>query len=226
MASRRTVESWIEQGRITINGTTAVLGCKVTPDVQIKLDGKYLKLGDHNFSSKHRVLLYNKPIGEICTRKDEQNRTTIFQNLPKLKNQRWISVGRLDINSSGLLLLTTDGQLAHKLMHPSSNIEREYAVRVLGEVSPEMIKKLTRGVHLDDGFAKFHSIKSSGGSGANKWYHVIIKEGRTREVRRLWESQGIVVSRLIRVRFGSTVLPKHLGVGKFIELPIDSLAPA
>ena len=166
-----------------------------------------------------RVIMYNKPAGEICTRRDEQDRPTVFSVLPSIYSGRWISIGRLDVNTCGLLLFTNSGQLAHRLMHPSHDIEREYAVRVIGDVSDQVLQRLTQGVSLEDGRARFEKIIDGGGQGANHWYHVVITVGRNRLVRRLWESQNITVSRLIRVRFGSLILPKTLPQGRWAELP-------
>ena len=219
--SRREMERWIEAGRLTINGKLAVTADRVTADDKIKLDGRYV---DFNFSaSKPKVLLYHKPEGEICTRNDPEGRATVFTNLPQLKSSRWIAIGRLDINTSGLLLFTTDGSLANKLMHPSAEIEREYAVRVLGDVTNEMLHDMSKGVELEDGIAHFDKITDAGGTGANHWYHVILREGRKREVRRLWESQGVRVSRLSRIRFGDVVLPRGLRSGKFNYIDGDEL---
>jgi 23S rRNA pseudouridine2605 synthase len=168
---------------------------------------------------KHQVLLYNKPAGEICSREDPEGRPSVFRNLPRIKNQRWVSVGRLDFNTSGLLLFTTDGELAHRLMHPSSNIEREYAVRVLGEVTDEKLQHMKEGVQLEDGNASFSDIRKGKGEGsANQWYYVVLMEGRNREVRRLWESQELTVSRLKRVRFGSLFIPSAIKAGQYREL--------
>ncbi|MCF6323788.1 MAG: pseudouridine synthase [Gammaproteobacteria bacterium] len=220
--SRRQVEAWVQEGRITVNGKVVTPGAHITEDDKVLLDGKQLRLKfKHELPLK--VILYHKPEGEICTRNDPERRATIYDNLPKLRGGRWVAVGRLDINTSGMLLLTTSGELANKLMHPSSGMEREYAVRVLGEVDRVMIKQLREGVELDDGMASFDSIRDAGGQGANHWYHIIIKEGRKREVRRLWESQGVTVSRLIRVRFGDIILPRGLSAGKFVDLDMASL---
>lgn len=220
--SRRQVEAWVREGRIIVNSKVATLGDHITEDDKVLLDGKVLRL---KFKQElpRKVIIYHKPVGEICTRNDPEKRTTIYDNLPRLRGGRWVAVGRLDVNTSGLLLLTTDGELANKLMHPSSQMEREYAVRVLGEVDRDMLKRLREGVELDDGKASFDTIRDAGGQGANHWYHVIIKEGRKREVRRLWESQGVTVSRLIRVRFGDISLPRGLAAGKFTDLDEASL---
>lgn len=215
--SRREIEKWIEQGLVLVNNEAAKLGDCYSPGDTLKVNGKPVsssRLG----AQDERVIIYHKPLGEVCTRQDEEGRPTVFQNLPFVKNGRWISVGRLDINTSGLLIFTTDGELANQLMHPSSEVEREYAVRVLGDVDPLILKKLRDGVVLDDGPAKFDTIRDAGGAGANHWYHVTLKEGRNREVRRLWESQGVLVSRLIRVRYGNVTLPKGLKQGTWREL--------
>jgi 23S rRNA pseudouridine2605 synthase len=172
---------------------------------------------------KTRILLYHKPVGEISSRQDPRHEKTVFDNLPFLKQGRWIQVGRLDINTSGLLIFTNQGELANRLMHPKYAIEREYAVRVHGAVSPEMIKALTHGVQLEDGMAKFKSITFQGGQGANGWYHVVLNEGKNREVRRLWDSQGLEVSRLIRIRYGSLFMPRFLARGKSLELSIQQV---
>lgn len=213
--SRRELESLIEQGRIDLNGKPAKLGDRYKEGDRIKLNGKLVSSGRLDSSSKHKVIIYHKPVGELCTRKDPEGRPTIFDNLPGVANGRWVTVGRLDINTSGLLILTTDGELANQLMHPRNEIQREYAVRILGEVTPEIVGNLLSGVQLEDGPASFDDILDSGGSGANHWYHVILKEGRNREVRRLWESQGVKVSRLTRIRYGNITLPKYLRTGKW-----------
>ncbi|VAX13182.1 Ribosomal large subunit pseudouridine synthase B [hydrothermal vent metagenome] len=216
--SRREVEKWIELGRIKINGSVASLGDQIDPagNDKISLDNKPLRKLD--IAPRLRVIAYNKPLGEVCSRHDPQNRATIFDNLPKLGRGRWIAIGRLDINTSGLLLFTTDGELANRLMHPSTEVEREYAVRVRGQASPEIFKQLQTGVELEDGLAHFDQILDSGGQGSNHWYHVILREGRNREVRRLWETVGFNVSRLIRIRYGSIELKRYLRLGKWKDL--------
>ncbi len=220
--SRREIEAWIAEGRITVNKQTAKLGDRISEHDVILIDGHPPQA--HRLAGpRRRVLAYYKPEGEVCTRTDEQGRATIFDRLPKLRNGRWIAVGRLDINTTGLILLTTDGELANRLMHPSSEVEREYAVRVLGEVTQEMAQKLKRGVMLEDGMAHFDAIQEAGGEGANRWYHVVLKEGRNREVRRLWESQGLKVSRLIRVRYGPISLSRSLRIGQWQELESDGV---
>lgn len=215
-ASRRESERLIAQGRIKIDKRVAQLGDRVAGAERIYLDDKELFIAWQK--PKQRVLIYHKPPGEICSRNDPEHPNTIFDNLPSLKVGRWISVGRLDINTSGLILLTNDGELANKLMHPSSEIEREYAVRVLGEVTDDDIAQLKEGVALDDGMAHFDKVSYVGGQGANHWYHVTLKEGRNREVRRMWESLGITVSRLSRVRYGLVQLPRWQKPGRWEDM--------
>lgn len=218
--SRRELEQWITQGRVTVNGRVAQLGDRVAEGDTVLVDGKEVpghKLGE----TRTRVIVYHKPVGEVSTRADPEGRPTVFDNLPR--GPRWVAVGRLDVNTAGLLLFTTDGELAHRLMHPSSRIDREYAVRVLGQVEPEALKRLTTGVVLDDGPAHFDSVFEGGGEGANHWYHVTLSEGRKREVRRLWESQGVTVSRLLRVRFGPVLLERSLRPGRWRELTPEEL---
>ena len=212
MGSRRQLETWIIDGRVRVNGKVARLGDRVTSRDEIIVDGH--KIPDE-VSAEVQVLIYNKPEGELVSHKDPEGRTTVYSRLPKPAQGRWIAVGRLDINTPGLVLFTNDGDLANKLMHPSSNIDREYAVRVLGDVDDDMLAHLQAGVELDDGMARFTDISKAGGSGANRWYHVVIQEGRNREVRRLWESQGVKVSRLKRVRFGFMFLPSRIRAGQW-----------
>ncbi len=213
LGSRREIEQWISAGRIKINGVIATLGERMDESAQILLDERPVKL--KKISTHHSVLLYHKPEGELCTRHDPEGRPSIFDALPAPKQGRFVSVGRLDLNTSGLLLLTTDGELAHRLMHPSYEIEREYAVRVLGSVSDTQLELLQLGVLIDGASARFTQIEKMQGEGANTWYRVIILEGRQREVRRLWEAVGLTVSRLIRVRFGPIQLPRDLEKGQF-----------
>jgi 23S rRNA pseudouridine2605 synthase len=215
--SRRQIESWIKEGRVSRNGETASLGDQITEKDRIKLDNKALS-PKRLWQQPQQVILYNKPVGEVCTRKDPEGRRTIFQSLPTPEQGRWVSVGRLDLNTSGLIILTTDGELANRLMHPSNEMDREYAVRVLGEVTTDMMQSLRDGVMLEDGEAHFSDIQESGGEGANRWFHVVIQEGRNREVRRLWESQGVQVSRLMRVRYGPIIMPNNLRMGHWTKL--------
>ena len=217
MASRRDVEKWIGEGRVKVNGAVASLGQRVDSHDAIAVDGRLLKREEAS-ESVRRVLIY-KPDGEICTRNDPEGRPTVFDRLPRPKEGRWINIGRLDINTTGLLLFTTDGELANRLMHPSYEMDREYAVRVRGEVDDEMIERLKTGVMLEDGPARFTDIQEApGGEGLNHWYHCVVMEGRNREVRRLWESQGLVVSRLKRVRFGPVFMTSDLPMGRWREM--------
>ena len=215
VGSRRQIESWIREGRIRVDGKPATIGQPVTLRQSFSLDGKPLRLKSD--SAPTRVLVLNKPEGVICSNADPGGRPTVFQHLPRGRRERWILVGRLDLNTSGLLLVTNNGELANRLMHPSSEVEREYAVRVLGEPDAADLRRLTQGVELDDGPAAFKSIRQSGGSGANRWYKVVLSEGRNREVRRMWEAIGLTVSRLIRVRYGPIHLP-HIPQGQWKDL--------
>ncbi|WP_416678969.1 pseudouridine synthase [Candidatus Pseudothioglobus sp. Uisw_016] len=205
--SRRWAERLIEQGRISVNNKEATLGDKATIADKVTIDGRLIDLKRYS-EEETKVLMLNKQAGVICSNKDEEGRKSVFDFLPE--NTRWVMVGRLDLNTSGLLLFTNNGDLANKLMHPSSEIDREYAVRVLGRVSDEDIKQLINGIELDDGFAKFHKVTLGGGDGANRWYHVVVREGRKREVRRLWEALDFKVSRLIRTRFSDIRMPDNL----------------
>lgn len=224
LGSRRNMEELISSGRVKLNGKTAQLGQKVTANDKLQVDNRVI----NNPLAKKvstKVLLYHKPMGEVCTRSDEKDRKTVFSQIPKLSHGRWIMVGRLDLNTSGLLLFTNNGELANRLMHPRHEIEREYAVRVLGKVSDSALKALKKGVMLEDGMASFDSIHYAGGHGINHWYHVVLKEGRNREVRRLFSHQNYTVSRLIRVRYAHLLLPRHLRRGLYQELaPEDILS--
>lgn len=217
VGSRREMERWIEQGRVTIDSRPAQLGDRVRPGQRLCIDGR--PIPTPALAPKQRALIYHKPEGEVTTRRDPENRATVFDNLPPIRHGRWIAIGRLDLNSSGLLLFATDGELANRLMHPSAQIEREYAVRVLGKVPADAVRRLTDGVTLEDGPARFESVVDAGGTGANHWYHVVIREGRNREVRRMWEAVGATVSRLIRVRYGPIALPRLLrpGHSRYLE---------
>lgn len=215
--SRREIERLIEQGEITVNGRPARPGEPVSTDDRIVISGKAVSF-KQSAMQRPRVIAYHKPVGEVVSRKDPEGRPTVFEHLPKITAGRWIAIGRLDLNTSGLLLFTNDGELANKLMHPSSEIERVYAVRVRGEVTPEMIKRLLDGVELEDGMAAFDHIEDAGGTGLNHWYHVSLREGRNREVRRLWESQGLMVSRLMRIAYGPIQLSRMLKEGRWKEL--------
>ena len=217
LGSRRQMEEVIKSGRVSVNNGPATIGVRVSQGDEIRVDGRQIKYTAES-EKRRRVLAYYKPEGEICSANDPEGRPTVFERLPKLTHDRWVMVGRLDINSSGLLLFTNDGEMAHRLMHPSSEVTREYAVRVLGEVTSDIARNLTNGVMLEDGMAQFEDIKDGGGEGVNKWYHVKLKEGRNREVRRLFESQGLKVSRLLRTSYGSIALPKELRTGRFLEL--------
>jgi 23S rRNA pseudouridine2605 synthase len=217
LGSRRSVEQWIRDGRVTIAGRVAQLGDRASPDDEVCLDGRKLDLNPEQLASRE-LLLYHKPVGEVTTRSDPQGRPTVFERLPQPRNGRWITVGRLDVNTSGLLLFTTDGELAHRLMHPSSEIEREYLVRVRGRPQPGLIEKLLEGVQLDDGPARFDRVSQEIGDGEpsdgiNTTFRVILHEGRNREVRRLWHAVGLEVSRLLRVRYGPIELPRELRPG-------------
>ncbi|NVK23243.1 MAG: pseudouridine synthase [Kangiellaceae bacterium] len=217
LGSRREIEKWIDAGRVSVNGTIAKLGERATNNDTIRVDGRVIEIksSDEIYT---RILAYNKPIGEICSLKDPEGRPTVFDNLPKTKFGRWVSIGRLDINTTGLLLFTNNGELAHRLMHPSYQVERKYAVRVHGEVTPEMLKSIKDGVLIDGEFCQFNFVQSKGGEGANHWYEVGLSEGKNREVRKLWESQGVEVSRLMRIEYGPVSLPQGLSRGRWQDL--------
>lgn len=225
LGSRRYMEEVIAAGRVSINGRVAQVGERIEPTDELRIDGRKVQFQIED-EIRRRVLIYYKPEGEICSRNDPESRPTVFEQLPSIPGDRWVMVGRLDINSTGLLLFTNDGELANRLMHPSNEIEREYAVRVMGEVTPQLKKNMTEGVVLDDGPAKFESFSEIGGEGINRWYQVVVKEGRNREVRRIFESQGLKVSRLLRTRYGTVILPRELRTGRWMELDkndIDNL---
>jgi 23S rRNA pseudouridine2605 synthase len=209
--SRRGIEEWIRAGRVTINGRPASLGDRASLVDAICLDGRPLDLGGR--ASSTVVLLYHKPVGEVTTRSDPQGRPTVFDGLPPAPGGRWIVVGRLDVNTSGLLLFTNDGELAHRLMHPSSEVEREYRVRLRGKPTEPVLERLRRGVDLEDGLARFDRIEQESSDGSHSWFRVCLHEGRNREVRRLFEHQGFEVSRLSRIRYGPVDLPGDLSAG-------------
>lgn len=219
-ASRRVAEKWIEEGRVQVNGELAKLGRRVTAKDSIRIDNVLLKKSPDSASVSTQVLLYHKPLGEICTREDPEGRPTVFSRLPALEHGRWIMVGRLDINTSGLLLFTTDGELANQLMHPRHEVLRTYMARIQGNVSPETLRKLKKGMPLEDGMARFHRIQlgSRLSQGKNNWYKVSVGEGRNRLVRRLWETTGYTVNRLMRIAYGNVVLPRDLASGQHREL--------
>jgi len=220
--SRRGIEEWIRAGRVTINGRVAALGDRATQNDQVCLDGKPLDLGGRADTTE--VLLYHKPLGEVTTRSDPEGRPTVFERLPPPPGGRWIVVGRLDVNTSGLLLFTNDGELAHRLMHPSSEIEREYRVRLRGMPSAPVLERLRRGVELEDGPARFDRIEAESNEGSHSWFRVCLHEGRNREVRRLFEHEGFEVSRLSRMRYGPIELPKDLRAGGYQKLPAAQIA--
>lgn len=225
LGSRRTVEEWIRAGRITVGGRVAQLGDRAGPGDEVRLDGRKLELDTPAGAAE--LLLYYKPLGEVTTRRDPQGRPTVFERLPPPQAGRWISVGRLDVNTTGLLLLTTDGDLAHRLMHPSSEVEREYRVRVRGRPGPEILEKLRSGVVLEDGPARFDHIEEEAGEeaqGSQGSFRVVLHEGRNREVRRLWQAAGFEVSRLLRTRYGPVHLPSELRPGQSRRARAEEIA--
>ncbi len=222
LGSRREIEAWIRHGQVKINDRVAGLGDRATPADKIAVRGRVVHLARR--PRRPRAIAYHKPVGEVTTRRDPEGRPVVFERLPKLRGERWVAVGRLDLNTEGLLLFTTDGALAHALMHPSRGLEREYAVRVFGVLSDAAVERLLAGVPLDEGRARFERIEPGGGSGANRWYRVVLREGRHREVRRLFEVVGAQVSRLIRLRYGPVELGRGLRRGHWRELGPEELA--
>lgn len=216
LGSRREMEALIASGGVSINGRTAVLGARVSAQDRVQIGKRVIRF---DFADRlPQVLLYHKPEGEIVSRNDPEGRPTVFDKLPHLKSSKWIAIGRLDFNTSGLLVFTTDGSLANRLMHPRFEMEREYAVRIIGELTAEQITQLTTGVQLNDGMASFDLLIEEGGEGINHWYRVVLREGRNREVRRMFEAIGVTVSRLMRVRFGPINLPPRIKRGQWMEL--------
>ncbi|GAA0198350.1 23S rRNA pseudouridine(2605) synthase RluB [Kangiella japonica] len=222
LGSRRELEKWIADGRVSVNGSIASLGERASDKDTIRVDGRVIKIkpSDEVYT---RIIAYHKPLGEVSTQKDPEGRPTVFESLPRTSFGRWISIGRLDINTTGLLLFTNNGELAHRLMHPSYQVERKYAVRIHGEVTDEMIKNLKDGVLIDGDLCKFNFIQPGGGEGANQWFDVGLSEGKNREVRKLWQSQDVDVSRLIRIEYGPVELPKSLSRGRWMDLTADQI---
>jgi len=219
LGSRRSIEEWIAAGRVTVDGRKATLGDRAVADQRIEVDGRPVRLRPSDAAA--RVLVYHKPVGELVTRRDPGGRPTVFERLPPLRNGQWVAIGRLDLNTSGLLLFTDSGALANRLMHPRYEVEREYLVRVLGALSDVTRRRLLQGVALEDGeaaFARLEPLRTGSARAANQWYRAVLREGRTREVRRLFEAVGLQVSRLMRVRFGAVRLPRTLQPGRWVEL--------
>jgi 23S rRNA pseudouridine2605 synthase len=222
LGSRREIEKWIADGRVSVNGSVAKLGERATDKDTLRVDGRVIKLKSSE-DIYTRVLAYHKPLGEVSTQKDPEGRPTVFDSLPRTGFGRWISIGRLDINTTGLLLFTNDGELAHRLMHPSYQVERKYAVRIHGEVTDEMMENLKTGVLIDGDLCQFNYIQPGGGEGANQWFEVGLSEGKNREVRKLWQSQDVDVSRLIRIEYGPIDLPKSLSRGRWMDLTEEQI---
>jgi len=222
LGSRRAMEEWIIEGRVTVNGELATLGMRVVEGDLVRADRRTIRVGSR--VAETRILLYHKPEGEIVSRDDPEKRASVFDKLPRLRGQKWIAIGRLDINTSGLLIFTTSGELANRLMHPRFEFEREYAVRVQGTMTETQISRaLKQGVELEDGLVKFVKLVDQGGEGFNHWYLVVLKEGRNRVVRRTFDALGLPVSRLMRIRFGIISLPPRLKRGMVVELGRDEV---
>ena len=217
LGSRREMEELIRAGRVTVNGEPAGIGARVGPSDVIRVEGRLVRGAERG--RPPRVLLYHKPEGEIVSRDDPAGRASVFDRLPPARGAKWLAIGRLDYNTGGLLLLTTAGELANRMMHPRYGLEREYAVRVRGRLSEEQLARLRSGIPLDDGMARCDAVEDGGGEGTNRWYRVVIREGRNRVVRRMFDALGLTVSRLMRVRFGSVTLPPRLKRGQYLELP-------
>jgi 23S rRNA pseudouridine2605 synthase len=219
IGSRREMEEWISAGRVTVNGTVATLGVRVSDGDKVQVDGRQIRLKLQAEQTLPRVLLYHKQEGEIVSRDDPKERANVFDALPKLRGQKWIAIGRLDFNTSGLLIFTTSGELANRLMHPRFEVEREYAVRVQGQMTPDLMHQMIKeGIELEDGPVRFEKLSDEGGEGFNHWYRLVLKEGRNRVVRRTFEALGLPVSRLMRVRFGMINLPPRIKRGMMAEL--------
>lgn len=221
LGSRRAMEEWIRSGRVTVNGVVAGIGTRVTPHDVIRVGRRLVRWPAPQ--QLPRVVRYHKPEGEIVSRDDPEGRPTVFDKLPKVRGAKWVNVGRLDYNTCGLLVFTTSGELANRMMHPRFAVEREYAVRILGQLKPEQVAKLKRGIALDDGPARCSAVEDEGGEGANHWYRIVLAEGRNRIVRRMFSALGVTVSRLMRVRFGIIGLPPRLKRGQLSELPPDEV---
>ncbi len=215
LGSRRALEASIAAGKVSVNGKVAGLGDRGIEGDQVTLEGIHYRVMASDGALRTRVLLYHKPVGQVCSRKAEREGDSVFDHLPRVQGARWVSVGRLDVNTSGLLIFTDDGELANRLMHPSFEVQRKYAVRIRGQVDDTMMQRLLDGVELEDGIAKFETLDMAGGEHTNSWFHVTLREGRNREVRRLWESQDVEVSRLIRLQYGPLSLPRGLGRGRY-----------
>lgn len=217
LGSRRMMEEWIREGKVTVNDAVAGIGTRVVPTDVIRIGRRIVRWpGTHRLP---RVLVYHKPEGEIVTQDDPEGRVTVFERLPEVRGAKWLAVGRLDYNTSGLLIFTTSGELANRMMHPRFAVEREYAVRIVGQLTPTQIDRLKNGIELSDGLAKCVSVEDEGGEGTNHWYRIVLREGRNRVVRRMFEALGLTVSRLMRVRFGVVALPPRLKRGQVSALP-------